>query len=83
MTYTDQDDELIGYCDADWAGDNEDRRSTTGYIFTLAGGPVSWMSKKQQTVALSTCEAEYMAMSEATKEALWMQRLLNKMGFEG
>jgi hypothetical protein len=67
------DGELTGYCDADWAGDCEDRRSTTGYIFTLAKGagtPISWKSRKQTTVALSSTEAEYMALSDATKEII-------------
>ena len=53
----------MGYSDADWAGDREDRKSTSGYLFQIAGGPVSWRSKKQNTVALSTAEAEYVALS--------------------
>lgn len=52
---------LIGYTDADWAGDEETRRSTGGYIFTLYGGAISWSSKRQLSVALSSCESEYMA----------------------
>jgi len=62
--------ELIGYSDADWAGDIETRRSTSGYVFVLNGGCISWRSKKQRTVALSSTEAEYMALSEATQEAV-------------
>ena len=57
---------MEGYSDADWAGDIETRRSTSGYVFVLNGGCISWRSKKQQTVALSFTEAEYMALSEAT-----------------
>jgi hypothetical protein len=58
---------LKGYCDADWAGDVNDRRSTTGYAFSLGDGMVSWSSKRQPTVALSTTEAEYMAASHCTR----------------
>lgn len=72
---------LVGYSDADWAGNVDDRRSTTGYTFLIAGGAVSWSSKKQPTVALSTTEAEYMALSHATKEAVWIQRFLAEIGF--
>lgn len=61
---------LVGYSDADWAGDQDDRRSTTGNIFLLAGGAVSWLSKKQATVALSTAEAEYIALSQAAQEGI-------------
>ena len=71
---------LIGYSDADWAGSLDDRRSTTGYVFLLAGGSVSWSSKKQPTVALSTVEAEYMALSQATKEGIWIRRFLSEVG---
>ena len=67
---------LIGYSDADWAGDCDDRHSTTGNLFLMAGGPVSWLSKKQAIVALSTSEAEYVAVSTATQEAVWLRRLL-------
>ena len=56
---------LIGYSDADWASDIETRRSTSGYVFIFNGGCISWGSKKQRTVALSSTEAEYMALSEA------------------
>jgi hypothetical protein len=54
--------DVVGYCDADWAGDLEDRRSTTGFVFMMGGGTTSWSSKRQPTIALSTTEAEYMAM---------------------
>ena len=67
---------LIGYSDADWAGDLDDRHSTTGNLFLMAGGPVNWLSKKQAVVALSTSEAEYVALSSATQEAMWLRKLL-------
>jgi len=60
------DGNLIGYSDADWAGDMDDRHSTSGNVFLLAKGAVSWLSKKQAAVALSTTEAEYVALSTAT-----------------
>lgn len=71
---------LIGYSDADWAN-SEDRRSTTGYYFALnnAGAAVSWKSRKQPTVALSTCEAEYMALTETTQEAIYLKQILSDL----
>ena len=73
--------QAVGYCDADYAGDIDTRRSTTGYTFLLAGGAISWNSKKQPTVALSTTEAEYMAATHATKEAIWLHKLFKDIGF--
>jgi len=74
---------LQGHVDSDWAGDVDARRSTTGFIFTLNGGPVSWGSKRQSTVATSTAEAEYVAAAMATKEALWLRKLLSALGVDG
>lgn len=71
---------ISGFCDADWGSDLNDRRSITGYVFTLAGGAISWQSKKQPTVALSSVEAEYMASTQATKEALWWRTFLKELG---
>ena len=71
-----ENDSLIGYSDADWAGDLEDRHSTTGNLFLMTGGPISWLSKKQAVVALSTSEAEYVALSSATQEVVWLRKLL-------
>ena len=71
--------DLVGYSDADWAGDTKDRKSTSGFVFTLGGGPISWGSKKQTIVAVSTCEAEYISMSTASKEAVWLRRLVSDM----
>ena len=69
--------ELIGYSDADYAGDVETRRSTTGYIFELAGGPVTWASQRQKLVTLSTTESEYVAASVTSREAIWLRKLLS------
>ena len=70
------DGSLIGYSDPNWGGDTDDHHSTTGNLFMLAGGAVSWMSKRQAVVALSTCEAEYIALSQAAQEAVWLRKLL-------
>ena len=69
------------YCDADWAGDVDDRRSTSGCVLMLFGCPVVWLSKKQTTVALSTAEAEYMALSLAVSEAKWLKQFVSELGF--
>ena len=71
---------VCGYADADFAGDIDNRRSTTGYVFMLVGGHVSWKSTLQATVALSTTEVEYMAATEAAKEALWLKGLIKELG---
>lgn len=70
---------LQGYTDADWQGDLDDRKSTSGYLLTLAGGAISWSSKKQDSVALSSMEAEYIAASEAVKEAVWLKEFLSTL----
>jgi hypothetical protein len=70
---------LYGFTDSDWGGDNNDRRSISAYTFLLAHGAVSWQSKKQKTVALSSVEAEYMASTAATKEALWFRQFLSEL----
>jgi len=74
--------ECIGYVDSNYAGDLDKRRSTTGYVFTLSQAPMSWRSILQSTISLSTTEAEYMAMMEAMKEAIWLQGLLDDLGIE-
>ena len=73
-------DELHGYSDANWAGDVDTRRSTSGYVFKVANCTVSWSNKKQASVTKSTTEAEYLALSESTKEAIWLRRLLSDIG---
>jgi hypothetical protein len=70
---------LEGYMDASYASSLDDRKSVTGYIFTYCGGPVAWNSKKQQTVAASTAEAEYMAASEAAIEGIWLKHFLQEL----
>ena len=61
---------IIGYSDGDWVGDVKDRRSTSGNVFLLGGGAITWSSRKQRLVALSTVEAEYMALSNATQDTI-------------
>jgi hypothetical protein len=73
---------LIGYADADWASDVNDCKSTSGYTFKLAGAAVSWSSKKQTSVALSSTEAEYISGAHATKEAVWLRQLLSELGID-
>eukprot|EP00253_Pinus_taeda_P029516 PITA_29516 len=71
---------LAGYSDSDWAGNLDDRRSITGYAFSIGSGVISWSSKKQSTVALSSCEVEYQALCAATCKAIWLRRLLSDTG---
>src|ERR1044072_7097048 len=73
---------VVGFDDSDYAGDLDDRMSTTGYVFTLAGGPIYWKSSVQPIVAMSTTEAEYMEVAEAAKEALWLIGLVHELGVE-
>jgi hypothetical protein len=70
---------LQGYSDADYAGNIDDRRSTSGQIFFLGGGPVSWASTKQRSVSTSTTEAEYIALCEACKQGQWLRGLLREL----
>lgn len=74
---TDQSSDLIGYSDADYANDIVTRRSVSGYVFIKNGAAVTWASQRQQTVALSTTESEFMAACAATKEAIWAKQLLS------
>ncbi|KMQ86075.1 gag-pol polyprotein [Lasius niger] len=70
---------ITGYCDADWANESDTRRSVTGNIFLFQGGPITWQSKLQSTVALSTTEAEYMALSAGCQEAMWLRALVRDL----
>ena len=74
--------EVVGYCDADWAGDRVDRRSTTGYCTFIGGNLVTWKSKKQKVVSCSSAEAEYRAMRKLTSELIWIRNLLRDLGIE-
>ncbi|KAJ1267914.1 hypothetical protein BS78_07G095200 [Paspalum vaginatum] len=67
---------LVGYSDSDMAGDIDSRKSTSGIIFFLDGNPVTWQSQKQRVVALSSCEAEYIAGALAACQGVWLRRLL-------
>ncbi|XP_065084611.1 uncharacterized protein LOC135706866 [Ochlerotatus camptorhynchus] len=70
---------LVGYADADWASDAEDRKSVSGYLFTVFGNPVSWSSKKQVTVATSSSEAEYVSLSSAVSEVIWLPEVMEDL----
>ena len=76
ITYGNGHQNLSSFVDANWAYNPDNGRSTTGYVFLLFGGPISWRSKEQETVALSSTEAEYMALSYATQEAIHLRMLL-------
>uniref|UniRef100_A0A2N9HS45 Integrase catalytic domain-containing protein n=1 Tax=Fagus sylvatica TaxID=28930 RepID=A0A2N9HS45_FAGSY len=79
LCYQGRDLRLRGYSDADWAGDLDERKSTSGYTFLLGGGAITWCSKKQSCVALSTMESEYVACSAAVQEAVWLRRFLQRL----
>jgi hypothetical protein len=80
LTYLrDTDITPTAFVDADYGGCRDSRRSTSGYVFTMAGGPVTWSSKRQSTVALSTVEAEYVAMSRCAQQMVWMQAWLDEV----
>ena len=82
LTFGDSKPIWEGYLDADWAGDLDGRKSTSGYSFTFAGGVVSWQSRLQKCVVLSTTEVEYIAANEAGKEMLWLKRFLQELGLK-
>ena len=75
------DSKLFGFVDADWAGNNVDRKSYTGFAFKIGHSVVSWESRKQATTALSLTEAEYIGLSEAAKEMLHLSSLMNELGW--
>ncbi|XP_042983134.1 secreted RxLR effector protein 161-like [Carya illinoinensis] len=76
--------ELEGFVDADYAGSVDTRKSLTGYVFTAFGGAISWKSNLQSVVALSTTEVEYIALTEAIKEAIWLNGISHELGiFKG
>ncbi|XP_047978524.1 secreted RxLR effector protein 161-like [Salvia hispanica] len=71
---------MMGFCDSDYAGDIDNRRSQTGYVFTMYGSAASWKSIQQHVVALSTTEAEYLALAAAIKESFWLKGLAAELG---
>ena len=71
--------DLVGYIDSDWVGSVDDRKSTSGYVFHMGSGAISCASKKQPIVALSAAEAEYVAATAATCQAIWMRRMLRSL----
>ncbi|KAL2247829.1 UNVERIFIED_CONTAM: Retrovirus-related Pol polyprotein from transposon TNT 1-94 [Sesamum indicum] len=73
--------QLVGYVDSDYANDWDSRKSTTSYIFTFCGSGISWKSQLQHIVVLSTIEVEYIATTEAFKKAIWLDGLIEKIGF--
>ena len=74
--------ELVGFTDSNWEGDNTDRKSTYGYVFILASGPISWSSKKQSEIAISYTEAKYRGVVNATTQCLWLQGILGEFGID-
>jgi len=81
ITYNDTNESLKAFVDADWTGNVNDRRSHSGNVLILAGGPVMWFSKRQKSVALSTIEAEYMSLSDVTREVVYVRKLIEEIGF--
>jgi hypothetical protein len=74
-----EDKDLVGFSDSDWAGDVDTRISTSGYVFQICNGAISSSSRKQATMARSSTEAEYVALSSATQEAIWLRRLMEDL----
>ncbi|KAK2973952.1 hypothetical protein RJ640_027581 [Escallonia rubra] len=79
MYSSSQDFKLFGYCDSDWAGDKDDRKSTTGFVFFMGNSAFTWNSKKRPIVTLSTCEAEYVAATSCVCHAIWLRSLLMEL----
>jgi len=73
---------LFGYTDSDYGGDKDDRKSTFAYVFSIGSGAISWASKKQSTISLSTTEAEYRAMFVVAQEAIWLRHILKEIRYE-
>eukprot|EP00253_Pinus_taeda_P027357 PITA_27357 len=72
---------LVGFIDSDWDGDPDDRKSTTGYVFTLGSGPITWACKKKSSISLSSAKSEYRGVVESSKEALLLRQMLSEFGF--
>eukprot|EP00253_Pinus_taeda_P019647 PITA_19647 len=73
---------LLGFIDSDWAGDNIDHKSTSGYSLSLGSGPICWSSKKQAAISLSLAEAKYGGVVNIIIQALWLQHFLTKLGVQ-
>ena len=82
LTFGDSKPILEGYVDVNWASDLDGRKSKSGYLFTFVGGAVSWQSRLQKCVALSTTEAKYIAANEVGKEMLWLKRFLQELALK-
>ena len=72
-------DNIAGFSDRDWAGDHDDQNSNSGFVFMMSGATISWNSKRKTCAALSTAEAEYIALAKAAQESIWLQQLLIDM----
>ncbi len=83
LRYDQKGEMLVGFSDASYAEDKKDRKSTSGYTFISNGGAISWKSNKQPTVTLSSCEAEYVALANAAKEAMWLKSLCREVDKKG
>ena len=75
LSYTGYPSVLEGYTDASWISNTEDNSSTSGWVFLLGGGPLSWASKKQTCITSSTMESEFVALAAAGKEVEWLEKL--------
>jgi hypothetical protein len=73
---------LVSFTNSYWVSDPDDQKSTVGYVFRIGSVPVTWACKKQQAIALSSVEAEYRAMVNASQEARWLRQILSKFGFQ-
>ena len=78
LVYGESDLKLVGFIDSSFQSDHDDSRSVLDYIFTLNGGAICWKSYKQHIVVDSVCEAEYIAASDATKEAVWLKKFITE-----
>jgi hypothetical protein len=83
ITYNGSKSGFFGYSDSDWAGDPHSRRSTSGYVFFLYGGAITWKSTRQKAVTVSSTEAEYYGLTNAAKEAAWLRKLLIELQYTG
>lgn len=75
LIYTRDSSEIVGFCDADYAGNLDTRQTTTGYVFLFQNAAISWQSKLQKRITISTTESEYIAMVAATKESIWLKQM--------